>query len=183
LPKPDSTKYGFIVMNTMLAFLVSVVGNKVADRMQLSISWLLIITVVTLVLCAVGLVEYEHYLHTRDLKQSVSLRSSSWLWNKASHRVSSLPARNKEMISIATLGIAMLIALSLISYHEGDIATDLRRDQIHNWIGLIGAHGSDFLFRKLGWLALLIPPILFTLSWWLFSSKSMSYGRSESKQI
>jgi hypothetical protein len=169
-------------MNTMLAFLVSVVGNKVADRMQLSISWLLIITVASLVLCAIGLVEYEHYLHTRDLKQSVSVRSSKWFWDKANLRISSLPIRHREIVSIVTFALALLITLSLMSYHEGDTATGLRRDQIHNWTGTIGAHSAHFLFQKLGWLAALIPLLLITFSCLVFRADPTRYGKSGSKR-
>jgi len=167
----------------MLAFLVSVIGNKVADRLQLSISWLLIITVVSLVLCAIGLVEYEHYLQTRDLKQSISIRSSKWFWNKANLRVSSLPVRSREMFSIVTIALALLIAFSLISYREDDLATGLRRDEIQNWAGTVGAYSADFLFRKLGRLAFLIPLLLISFSWWVFSAASLRYRGSKNKRI
>src|SRR2546423_9757189 len=64
--------------------------------------------------------------------------------------------------------LAVLVALSLISYSPHDIAFNVSAPPpdgplSHNWIGPVGAYSADFLFQLLGFAAFLLPAAVLIL--------------------
>ena len=164
------TKYILIIVNMLLAFIVSVLGNKVAEITRLPIPALVILLLVALFICALGLVEYEHYLETGNIRQSLVFRSSRWVLKKTNDKIYTAPSRQRELCSIFGFAVSALILLSLISYDADDIARLTSPERVHNWVGLVGAYVSTFLFQKLGWLAFVIPIVLIAASWLILSA-------------
>jgi S-DNA-T family DNA segregation ATPase FtsK/SpoIIIE len=59
-----------------------------------------------------------------------------------------------------------LVLLSLISYHSLDPSLDTSASTlsaVHNWIGRVGAYLADGLLQGLGWIAYLVPLVLFVV--------------------
>ncbi|MGH9715632.1 MAG: DNA translocase FtsK [Candidatus Acidiferrales bacterium] len=88
------------------------------------------------------------------------------------------PTENKrfnEMIGFVGLSLAILLALSLLSYSPLDPSYDvsapaLASGAVRNWIGPVGAHISDLLFQFAGYAALLIPVGIFVMAMRWFRS-------------
>jgi DNA segregation ATPase FtsK/SpoIIIE, S-DNA-T family len=88
------------------------------------------------------------------------------------------PTENKrfnEMIGFVGLSLAILLALSLLSYSPLDSSFDvsapsLASGTVRNWIGPVGAHVSDALFQLAGYAAFLIPIGIFVLAMRWFRS-------------
>jgi S-DNA-T family DNA segregation ATPase FtsK/SpoIIIE len=88
------------------------------------------------------------------------------------------PTDNKrlnELIGFLCITVAVLTALSLISYSPHDIAFNVSGSSgdtqaAHNWIGPVGAYGADLFFQALGFAAFLLPVALLVFGWrWLRS--------------
>ena len=86
------------------------------------------------------------------------------------------PTENKrlnELIGFLLITLAILVALSLISYNPHDIAVNVAAPPAdgplaHNWIGPVGAYSADFLFQVFGFAAFLLPAGFVVLGWrWL----------------
>jgi DNA segregation ATPase FtsK/SpoIIIE, S-DNA-T family len=88
------------------------------------------------------------------------------------------PTENKrlnEMIGFVGLSLAVLLALSLLSYSPLDPSFDvsapaLASGTVRNWIGPVGAHISDLLFQFAGYAAFLIPVGMFVVAMRWFRS-------------
>ena len=88
------------------------------------------------------------------------------------------PTENKrfnEMIGFVGLSLAILLALSLLSYSPLDPSFDvsapaLASGMVRNWIGPVGAHISDLLFQFAGYAAFLIPVGMFVVAMRWFRS-------------
>jgi DNA segregation ATPase FtsK/SpoIIIE, S-DNA-T family len=88
------------------------------------------------------------------------------------------PTENKrlnEMIGFVGLSLAILLALSLLSYSPLDPSFDvsapaLAAGTVRNWIGPVGAHISDLLFQFAGYAAFLIPVGMFAVAMRWFRS-------------
>jgi DNA segregation ATPase FtsK/SpoIIIE, S-DNA-T family len=88
------------------------------------------------------------------------------------------PTENKrfnEMIGFVGLSLAVLLALSLLSYSPLDPSFDvsapaLAAGTVRNWIGPVGAHISDLLFQFAGYAAFLIPVGMFVVAMRWFRS-------------
>jgi S-DNA-T family DNA segregation ATPase FtsK/SpoIIIE len=88
------------------------------------------------------------------------------------------PTENKrfnEMIGFVGLSLAILLALSLLSYSPLDPSFDvsapaLASGTVRNWIGPVGAHISDLLFQFAGYAAFLIPVGMFVVAMRWFRS-------------
>ncbi|MDP2268162.1 MAG: DNA translocase FtsK 4TM domain-containing protein [Deltaproteobacteria bacterium] len=83
--------------------------------------------------------------------------------------------RVREIYAVLFLALAVLLLLSLISYHPGDSSfnrylTETRAP--HNLIGVCGSYTADALFRLLGLTAFLLPLFFFLLA--------MTYFREDS---
>ncbi len=86
--------------------------------------------------------------------------------------------RLNELIGFLGITIAVLVALSLLSYSPRDIslnvsAPSLDSQPARNWIGPVGAHGADLLFQGLGYAAFLLPLGIFMLGLRWFRSRTV----------
>jgi S-DNA-T family DNA segregation ATPase FtsK/SpoIIIE len=88
------------------------------------------------------------------------------------------PTENKrlnELIGFLCVTVAVLMALALISYSPHDAALNVSAASPEdrpagNWIGPVGAYGSDILFQVFGFAAFLLPAAMMILGWrWLRS--------------
>jgi S-DNA-T family DNA segregation ATPase FtsK/SpoIIIE len=83
------------------------------------------------------------------------------------------PTENKrlnELIGFLCITLGLLMALALISYSPHDAAFNVSSGgpdgaSARNWIGPVGAYGSDLLFQVLGFAAFLLPMALLVLGW------------------
>src|SRR6202050_2119730 len=89
------------------------------------------------------------------------------------------PTENKrfnELIGFVGLSLAILIALSLLSYSPHDVsfnvsAPPLGSGPARNWIGPVGAHMSDLFFQFCGFSAFLFPVGMFIVAMRWFRSQ------------
>src|SRR4030042_4201313 len=75
-----------------------------------------------------------------------------------------------EIVGILLVAIGIFLLLSLVSYDPTDPSffsyTSSQVRDIHNWLGVVGAYLSSFLFQGFGFSSFLIP---FVLSVFAFS--------------
>ncbi len=90
------------------------------------------------------------------------------------------PTENKrfnEMIGFVGLSLAILLALSLLSYSPMDpsfnVSAPLGSATVRNWIGPVGAHLSDLLFQFAGYAVFLIPVGMFVVAMRWFRSHTI----------
>jgi DNA segregation ATPase FtsK/SpoIIIE, S-DNA-T family len=87
------------------------------------------------------------------------------------------PTENKrfnELIGFIGLSLAILLALSLLSYSPHDPSFNVSAPisgQVHNWIGPVGAHISDLFFQGFGFAAFLFPVGMFLVAMRWFRSQ------------
>src|SRR5580658_2392821 len=89
------------------------------------------------------------------------------------------PTENKrfnELIGFVGLSLAILIALSLLSYSPHDISFNVSAPPpgagpARNWIGPVGAHMSDLFFQFCGFCAFLFPVGMFIVAMRWFRSQ------------
>ncbi|HUO35874.1 MAG TPA: DNA translocase FtsK [Candidatus Acidoferrum sp.] len=82
------------------------------------------------------------------------------------------PTDNKrlnEMVGFIGLSLAVLLALSLLSYSPHDAAFNVSAapppdSPAHNWIGPVGAHLADLFFQFCGYSAFLFPAAMFLVA-------------------
>ena len=83
------------------------------------------------------------------------------------------PTQNKrlnELVGFLCISLAVLIALALLSYSPSDASLNVSaqtRDAgvTNNWMGPVGAYGSDLLFQIFGFAAFLLPAAILVLGW------------------
>lgn len=77
---------------------------------------------------------------------------------------------NREILGVVIFALALLIALSLLSYHPTDRSfnTPSGSLQTQNWGGIVGAYLADLLLQGLGLSAYLLAIFLFAVSYNLF---------------
>jgi DNA segregation ATPase FtsK/SpoIIIE, S-DNA-T family len=91
------------------------------------------------------------------------------------------PTENKrfnEMIGFVGLSLAVLLALSLLSYSPLDASFNVSAappgsGPARNWIGPVGAHTADLFFQLAGYSAFLIPIGMFLVAMRWFRSQVM----------
>jgi S-DNA-T family DNA segregation ATPase FtsK/SpoIIIE len=73
--------------------------------------------------------------------------------------------RRSELAGFLFCVLALLILLSLLSYHRFDpsLDTSTASGVVRNWIGMAGSYTADALLQLLGWAAFLLPALLFIL--------------------
>lgn len=86
--------------------------------------------------------------------------------------------RLNELIGSLGITLALLIALSLLSYHPGDASFNVAvqptgASPANNWIGPVGAHVADLLFQFLGYAAFLLPAGILALGMRWFRSQAV----------
>jgi S-DNA-T family DNA segregation ATPase FtsK/SpoIIIE len=82
------------------------------------------------------------------------------------------PTQNKrlnELIGFVGLSLAVLLALSLLTYSPRDAsfnvsAPPLGSEPAHNWIGPVGAHLADLFFQFCGFAAFMFPIGMFLVA-------------------
>jgi S-DNA-T family DNA segregation ATPase FtsK/SpoIIIE len=77
--------------------------------------------------------------------------------------------RLNELVGFLGVTLAVLVALSLLSYSPRDASLNVAalpagERPANNWIGPVGAHLADLLFQALGYAAFLLPVALFVLA-------------------
>ncbi len=83
------------------------------------------------------------------------------------------PTGNKrlnELVGFLWITLAVLIALGLISYSPRDASFNVSAaapdgSPARNWIGPVGAYGSDLLFQIFGFAAFLLPMAMTVIGW------------------
>ena len=91
------------------------------------------------------------------------------------------PSENKrlnEMIGFVGLSMAVLLALSLLSYSPHDASFNVSASlpgpgQSRNWIGPVGAHSADLFFQFCGFSAFLFPVGMFVAAMRWFRSQEV----------
>ena len=89
------------------------------------------------------------------------------------------PTENKrlnELIGFLCITLALLMALALLSYSPKDASFDVSAaapDNVpaRNWIGPVGAYGSDLMFQVFGFAAFLLPAAMLVLGWRWFRTR------------
>ena len=85
--------------------------------------------------------------------------------------------RFNELIGFVGITIAVLLALSLLSYSPQDaslnVAAPAGVSPARNWIGPVGAHTADLLFQVFGYASFLLPIGLMVLAWRWFRSQTV----------
>jgi S-DNA-T family DNA segregation ATPase FtsK/SpoIIIE len=82
------------------------------------------------------------------------------------------PSENRrlnELIGFVGMTVAVLLGLSLVTYHSADVSFDVAAaggasHPAHNWIGMFGAYTADMFYELLGYAALLLPLALFLMA-------------------
>jgi len=90
--------------------------------------------------------------------------------------------RLAELVGFLLLILGLLVLCSLVSYSPADPSWDASGQAagvIHNWIGLMGAYGADFLEQLLGWPAFVIPVSLFFVGFRLIRTRPLEAPRSK----
>lgn len=91
------------------------------------------------------------------------------------------PTENKrlnEMVGFIGLSLAILLALSLLSYSPHDAAFNVSAPSpadhpARNWIGPVGAHLADLFFQFCGYAAFLFPAAMFLMAMKWFRSEEL----------
>jgi S-DNA-T family DNA segregation ATPase FtsK/SpoIIIE len=69
-----------------------------------------------------------------------------------------------EIVGILLVALGIFLFLSLVSYSPLDPSffsyTSAKVKEIHNWMGIVGAYISSFLFQGFGFPSFLIPFLL-----------------------
>ena len=91
------------------------------------------------------------------------------------------PTRNRrlnELVGLLVLASAILLFLSIVTYHPTDPSFDTTGPgPVRNWIGPFGAHLSDLLLQFEGVSAYLLPLLIGALGWtWMRSRPAGSPG-------
>ena len=87
--------------------------------------------------------------------------------------------RINELAGFVGITLAVLLALSLLSYSPQDAAFNVSAaapaaGPSHNWIGPVGAHVADLFFQGIGYAAFLFPVGLFLLAFRRFRSQKVN---------
>src|SRR5580698_9137745 len=82
------------------------------------------------------------------------------------------------MIGFVGLSLAVLLALSLLSYSPHDASFNVAArapatKPAYNWIGPVGAHISDLFFQFCGFSAFLFPVAMFLVAMKWFRSRPL----------
>jgi S-DNA-T family DNA segregation ATPase FtsK/SpoIIIE len=91
------------------------------------------------------------------------------------------PTENKrlnELIGFLCMMFGLLIAAALFTYNPADASFNVAARPVdgqttHNFIGPVGAYGSDLLFQGFGYAAFLLPIALLALGWKWFRSRAV----------
>ncbi|HEV2489941.1 MAG TPA: DNA translocase FtsK [Candidatus Acidoferrales bacterium] len=87
--------------------------------------------------------------------------------------------RINELIGFVGMTLAVLLALSLLSYSPLDASFNVSAaaptpGPSHNWIGPVGSYAADLYFQGLGYAAFLFPIALYLFGWRWFRSRDFA---------
>jgi S-DNA-T family DNA segregation ATPase FtsK/SpoIIIE len=86
-------------------------------------------------------------------------------------------SRVNEIVAVVLLAVAVLSFLSLVSWSPTDWSRNSTglggAHATQNWIGVVGALISDFLFQSFGIIAYLFPALLGLIAWRVFQSENL----------
>jgi S-DNA-T family DNA segregation ATPase FtsK/SpoIIIE len=83
-------------------------------------------------------------------------------------------SRVNEVVSVALLGLAVLVFLCLVSYSQSDPTFNTASSQkVQNWIGRVGANFAEVLLSLVGITAYLFPALMGLIAWRVFKSESL----------
>ena len=88
-------------------------------------------------------------------------------------------SRFNEAVGLMLLSLALLLTLSLVSYHPMDPSLNVSRDllgqdSVHNFIGKYGSMLADLLLMYFGYAAFLFPVIFAIFGWKWLRSRDIS---------
>src|SRR5688572_11759203 len=90
--------------------------------------------------------------------------------------------RLNEFVGLLLATIAVLVGLSLVSFHPQDPSFNISRspdfpERAHNFIGTVGAYVADVFLQLLGFASFLVPIFLGIYAFhWLTSRKVEAFG-------
>ncbi len=89
-------------------------------------------------------------------------------------------SRLNELIGFLGITLALLIALSLLSYSPHDPSLNVAAPApgarpAGNWIGPVGAHVADLLFQGFGYAAFLLPVGILVLGLRWFTGREVQF--------
>src|SRR5579872_4710187 len=90
--------------------------------------------------------------------------------------------RVSELIGFLLVVAGLLSLLSLISYFPQDPSLDAAggaAGSVHNWIGPVGSYSADALNQMFGWVAYLLPLVLFLAGFKLIRTQHIEYPRTK----
>ena len=89
---------------------------------------------------------------------------------------------NREIWGVVIFLSALLITISLLTYHSGDRSFNTPSGAINttNWGGFVGAYLADLLLQGFGAAAYLLPIFLCLIAWEMFRAKftGISYAKT-----
>ncbi|MBN1779756.1 DNA translocase FtsK [bacterium] len=80
----------------------------------------------------------------------------------------------REIFGISVMMLALLVFVSLVSYHPSDYPNSGSPDQVRNWVGEAGAliaYGLHVF--TIGYACLIFPVLLFLFGWYLFLQRPL----------
>ncbi len=81
-------------------------------------------------------------------------------------------SKKQEVIGILLIVLAVLIFLSILSYHAQDWPNSSSRQVVHNWMGLAGAAMAHYLILyTIGYSAIVLPLLMFVFGWKLLTHR------------
>jgi len=84
----------------------------------------------------------------------------------------------REAILWMFVGLALLLAAALASYHHRDPGFSYTggSEPVHNWIGVAGAYTADLLLLLFGYPAHLFPVLILLAGWMIYSARPVLEG-------
>lgn len=84
-------------------------------------------------------------------------------------------SRTNEIVAIILLAMTVLLFLCLVSHSLDDWAFNSTGagQKTHNWVGVVGAVISDWLFQFIGLTTYIVPFLLALVAWRIFRSASL----------
>jgi S-DNA-T family DNA segregation ATPase FtsK/SpoIIIE len=96
-----------------------------------------------------------------------ALKSSRKADKKSGRPAKKGPTLRDEILGLALAGLGVIVTLAIISYDRQDPSWNTASSRsVHNLVGPVGANIASGLHQSFGWVALIVPLVLFVLAWW-----------------
>ncbi|HZS08584.1 MAG TPA: DNA translocase FtsK [Blastocatellia bacterium] len=94
---------------------------------------------------------------------------------KSARPVKKGPTLLDEIIGLGLAGLGVIVLLALVSYDSNDPSWHKASSgSVSNWVGPVGANIASSLHAWLGWVALIVPIVLFAVAWWRIREPRLS---------